>query len=297
MSDQTTIEILSALEHEQWVVWAITLMEREQLSPERVARWNTLMVPYEQLSEEVKEFDRVWARKVYAIMESSLEQARRECAQLRDACDIHEALAKHAKERAEVAEKDRDHWKANHDNMAEIKRAVLDRPDLKERAGLVMKLIAEREEHKKWWQDEMARADRMTSRLASEDNLLAKFQLGPMAQQVVALSDEVMVLARAQTDGMYVLRLARRIWRDLRHAVDDLPKERQEEYRWRMQSFGKHLGHTEDYRTNLQSNIMEQIMEIDHLKQVIKEMNAEAVGQNWSTALWEKVTKIMESKS
>jgi hypothetical protein len=37
------------------------------------------------------------------------------------------------------------HWKANHDHMAEVKRAVLDRPDLAERAQLVQKLITERD--------------------------------------------------------------------------------------------------------------------------------------------------------
>jgi hypothetical protein len=41
--------------------------------------------------------------------------------------------------------KERDHWKANHDNQKEIKRAVLDRPDLAERAALVQKLIRVRD--------------------------------------------------------------------------------------------------------------------------------------------------------
>jgi hypothetical protein len=42
--------------------------------------------------------------------------------------------------RAEQAEKERDHWKANHDKAVATKRAVLDRPDLKERAALVVAL-------------------------------------------------------------------------------------------------------------------------------------------------------------
>jgi hypothetical protein len=38
---------------------------------------------------------------------------------------------------------DRDHWKANHDNAVAIKAAVLDRPDLGDRAKRVQELIGE----------------------------------------------------------------------------------------------------------------------------------------------------------
>lgn len=41
---------------------------------------------------------------------------------------------------------ERDMWKSNHDNQVAIKRAVLDRPDLKERATLVQALISERDQ-------------------------------------------------------------------------------------------------------------------------------------------------------
>jgi hypothetical protein len=52
---------------------------------------------------------------------------------------------------AEVArrlERERDEWKAAHDNQAKLKRIISDRPDLKERAKLVAKLIKERDEWK-----------------------------------------------------------------------------------------------------------------------------------------------------
>ena len=39
---------------------------------------------------------------------------------------------------------DRDQWKANHDNQVAIKRIIAARPDLKERAPMVEKLMAER---------------------------------------------------------------------------------------------------------------------------------------------------------
>lgn len=42
----------------------------------------------------------------------------------------------------EALKKDRDHWKANHDNAVAIKKAVLDRPDLKDRAATVLRLRA-----------------------------------------------------------------------------------------------------------------------------------------------------------
>jgi len=62
------IEALAALEHEQWMLWAKTLMETEQISPERQRRWQKYMVPYVDLSEDVKEHDRRWARKVLVIV-------------------------------------------------------------------------------------------------------------------------------------------------------------------------------------------------------------------------------------
>jgi hypothetical protein len=36
--------------------------------------------------------------------------------------------------------KDRDRWKSSHDNQVNLRRALMDRPDLKERAALVAKL-------------------------------------------------------------------------------------------------------------------------------------------------------------
>jgi hypothetical protein len=62
------LERLAELEHEQWVAWARTLMETEQLSKQRKQRWQQYMVPYAELSEDVKEHDRVWARKAVAIV-------------------------------------------------------------------------------------------------------------------------------------------------------------------------------------------------------------------------------------
>lgn len=42
------------------------------------------------------------------------------------------------------ADVERDMWKANHDNQVAIKRIIAARPDLKDRAPMVEKLMAER---------------------------------------------------------------------------------------------------------------------------------------------------------
>ena len=62
------IERLAALEHQQWMAWASTVAEKEPISDERRARWMSCMVPYSQLSEEMKEHDRVWARKALGLL-------------------------------------------------------------------------------------------------------------------------------------------------------------------------------------------------------------------------------------
>lgn len=62
------LERLAALEHEQWRSWAESLLDSESLSEERVERWRTLLVPYEELPEEARESDRVWARRVLSVL-------------------------------------------------------------------------------------------------------------------------------------------------------------------------------------------------------------------------------------
>ncbi len=63
-------EELAELEHEQWIEWARSLMERENLSLDRVERWNKLMIPYLQLTEEQKDQDRIWADKSLLKLDS-----------------------------------------------------------------------------------------------------------------------------------------------------------------------------------------------------------------------------------
>lgn len=64
-ADDPLLEHLAAMEHKQWMQWAQTILDTEPgLSERRRKRWKELMVPYEQLPEEWKEYDREWAKKV-----------------------------------------------------------------------------------------------------------------------------------------------------------------------------------------------------------------------------------------
>lgn len=64
-------ERLAALEHEQWMLWASTLMVSEPgLSKGRMGRWQDLMLPYSALTEAQKDQDRKWADKVLDAIEA-----------------------------------------------------------------------------------------------------------------------------------------------------------------------------------------------------------------------------------
>ena len=68
LTDEELVESLAELEHEQWIKWASTIMQTEKISDGRIARWKDCFKPYSELSEEMKEFDREWARKALAIL-------------------------------------------------------------------------------------------------------------------------------------------------------------------------------------------------------------------------------------
>lgn len=71
----TLIDRLAEIEHRQWISWAKKLIETEpNLSKERIERWRKLMCPYEELSEEWKEYDREWARHVLRECRLQLEE-------------------------------------------------------------------------------------------------------------------------------------------------------------------------------------------------------------------------------
>lgn len=66
------MEKLAELEHEQWMEWSKAVAA--EVSDERRKRWKKYWVPYSELSEKVKEQDRVWARKVIKAMFEAIEE-------------------------------------------------------------------------------------------------------------------------------------------------------------------------------------------------------------------------------
>lgn len=70
---QKFIEDLAALEHEQWMTWAKSIMETEEISQTRRKRWEKFMIPYSDLPEEVKEHDRTWAVKVFELCKRHID--------------------------------------------------------------------------------------------------------------------------------------------------------------------------------------------------------------------------------
>jgi len=74
LTDEEIIESLAELEHQQWIQWASTIMQTEKISDGRIARWKDCFKPYSELSEEMKEHDRAWARKALAILRKAQEK-------------------------------------------------------------------------------------------------------------------------------------------------------------------------------------------------------------------------------
>ena len=68
MNQKELIEKLAELEHEQWMVWSQDIASKELLSNERRERWRKLWIPFQELSEEMKDRDRKWAKKVLEII-------------------------------------------------------------------------------------------------------------------------------------------------------------------------------------------------------------------------------------
>jgi len=61
------LEKLADLEHEQWIIWSKSVAR--EVHQTRRSRWGKYWIPYEDLPEEVKEQDRVWARKILELPE------------------------------------------------------------------------------------------------------------------------------------------------------------------------------------------------------------------------------------
>ena len=67
MKPEELLEKLAELEHEQWVAWARAVAG--EVSAQRRGRWQAFFVPYAELTDEAKEEDRLWARKVIDLVQ------------------------------------------------------------------------------------------------------------------------------------------------------------------------------------------------------------------------------------
>jgi hypothetical protein len=61
-------ERIAELKHEQWIFWSKKLAESENISKERLERWEKLWVPYDRLTEDEKDFDRELAEEVIEVV-------------------------------------------------------------------------------------------------------------------------------------------------------------------------------------------------------------------------------------
>jgi len=58
--------------HRIWVETTKIIAKEEQLSPERERRWKGYMVPFDKLSEDVKEMDREMADRIIEVLKRYL---------------------------------------------------------------------------------------------------------------------------------------------------------------------------------------------------------------------------------
>jgi hypothetical protein len=71
MVEEELVEALASIEHDQWGTWTQALAIHLALGPDTalLLRWQALWVPYEQLTDEQKEKDRIWARQVIDLLQ------------------------------------------------------------------------------------------------------------------------------------------------------------------------------------------------------------------------------------
>jgi hypothetical protein len=61
------VEALAEIEHQQWMHWSQAVAAH--VPPMTREKWKASWVDYNTLTDDVKEVDRVWARKVVALLQ------------------------------------------------------------------------------------------------------------------------------------------------------------------------------------------------------------------------------------
>ena len=73
ITEETLLEGIAKLEHEQWQEWSRNISATEKISPKRLRKWEKQWCHYSVLSEKQKEKDRVYARKVIELIKQLSE--------------------------------------------------------------------------------------------------------------------------------------------------------------------------------------------------------------------------------
>jgi len=60
---ENIIERVASVVHDEWIDWSNIINMEEDISPGRVDCWRKYWIPYDKLPEEIKEIDRIYARK------------------------------------------------------------------------------------------------------------------------------------------------------------------------------------------------------------------------------------------
>ncbi len=60
------VEALAEIEHEQWMHWSQAVAE--DVTSTAREKWEASWVGYSQLTDELKDADRVWARKIVTLL-------------------------------------------------------------------------------------------------------------------------------------------------------------------------------------------------------------------------------------
>ena len=68
-SSELILEKVSSEIHLMWMSWAKKIVQEENISKERIERWEKeCFLSYDELSEEMKELDRKFARRIIKIV-------------------------------------------------------------------------------------------------------------------------------------------------------------------------------------------------------------------------------------
>jgi len=71
ISEEDVLEELSDLEHRQWMHWSKYVAENHDIPEELREKWEKNWKPYSDLSEDMKEKDRKWAKKALAVFKET----------------------------------------------------------------------------------------------------------------------------------------------------------------------------------------------------------------------------------